>query len=147
MNPNPVSLPEDYGFTHSIRGEDPGAVAKQYTAAQTLTGLTQVVRSVYFNGHSAQLQTMGQEFEFQLDGQYSVLAQIPADKYVQAREVFKHQGRQGAAATQRARTKLENRLTDYRVDLEDKPSEAEARRWAREVMKQVEAPQVLFRFF
>ncbi|WP_203234026.1 polymorphic toxin type 15 domain-containing protein, partial [Actinomyces sp. 565] len=92
---------------------------------------------VYHNGRSRDLQTKGAEFEFQLDGQYQVLAQMPAKDYLAARDLFRQQGRQGNEATRQARKELQNKLFDYRLSLEDSPSRTQARAWAREAMRQV----------
>ncbi|VEG28172.1 polymorphic toxin type 15 domain-containing protein [Actinomyces howellii] len=136
MTAKPVDLPEEHGFHHGLGAEDRAAVAKEYAAPETAAGPTQFVRTVYHNGRSAGLQKQALEFEYQLDGQYSILAQMPAKTYADARDLFKRQGRQGAAATQRARTQLENRLTAYRAGFGDL-TRAQAREWARAAMKQV----------
>lgn len=131
----PVALPDEHGFQHTLSTEDPEAVAKQYPPSPTRDDQT-MVRTVYHNGRHRNLQTKGAEFEFQLDGQYQVLAQMPANDYLAARDLFKQQGRQGNELTRRARTQLADRLIDYGRRVA-KMSSNDARVWAREAMRQV----------
>ncbi|QHO91204.1 hypothetical protein CWT12_07565 [Actinomyces sp. 432] len=95
-----------------------------------------MVRTVYHNGRSRDLQTKGAEFEFQLDGQYQILAQMPAKDYLAARDLFKQQGRQGNEATRQARRDLYKRLAAHGNDQLGMPRAA-SRTWAREAMRQV----------
>jgi len=134
-NPAPAALPDSHGFRHALGAEDPGAVAKQYPPSPARDDRA-MVRTVYHNGRNPDLQAKGAEFEFQLDGQYQILAQMPTKDYLAARDLFKQQGRQGNEATRRAREQLRNRLAEYGRDLLGMPSAA-SRAWAREAMRQV----------
>ncbi|WP_103062798.1 polymorphic toxin type 15 domain-containing protein [Actinomyces qiguomingii] len=131
----PMPLPDEHGFRHALGAEDHSAVAKQYPPAPARDDRT-MVRTVYHNGRKRRLQAKGAEFEFQLDGQYQVLAQMPAKYYLAARDLFRQQGRQGNEATRRAREQLRNRLAEYGRDRLDMSSAA-SRAWAREAMRQV----------
>ncbi|MBW3068924.1 hypothetical protein GZ998_05280, partial [Actinomyces sp. 594] len=135
INPGPAALPDEHGFRHALGAEDPGAVAKQYQPPPARDNRT-MVRTVYHNGRSRDLQAKGAEFEFQLDGQYQILAQMPAKDYLAARDLFKQQGRQGNEATRQARRDLYKRLVDYGQRFA-RMSPNDAERWAREAMRQV----------
>ncbi|NDR53556.1 polymorphic toxin type 15 domain-containing protein [Actinomyces sp. 565] len=125
--PGPMALPDEHGFRHALGAEDPGAVAKQYQPPPARDNRT-MVRTVYHNGRSRDLQTKGAEFEFQLDGQYQILAQMPAKDYLAARDLFKQQGRQGNEATRQARRDLYKRLAAHGNDQLGMPRAA-SRTW------------------
>lgn len=83
----PVALPDEHGFLHALGAEDPGAAAREYPSIPA--GDERImVRTVYHNGRSRDLQVKGAEFEFQLDGQYQVLSQMLAEDYMAARDLF-----------------------------------------------------------
>ncbi|WP_180272239.1 polymorphic toxin type 15 domain-containing protein [Actinomyces ruminis] len=131
----PASLPEVHGFRHVLGAEDAGAVARQYPSVPAGDGRI-LVRTVYHNGRSSSLQTQGAEFEFQLDGQYRVLAQIPAQDYLKARDLFRQRGRQGDSATRLARNDLRKKLIDYGIKrLRMSPGRASG--WAGKALRQV----------
>ena len=131
----PAALPEVHGFRHLLGAEDAGAVARQYPSFPADDGRG-LVRTVYHNGRSPGLQAQGAEFEFQLDGQYRVLAQMPAQDYLEARDLFRRRGRQGDHATRLARNDLRKKLIDYGIK-RLKMSPGRARGWAGEAMRQV----------
>ncbi|AYD90155.1 hypothetical protein D5R93_09355 [Actinomyces lilanjuaniae] len=90
----------------------------------------------YHSGRSPGLRARGVEFELQLHGQYQVLAQVPAQDYLAAGDLFHQEGRKGAEATGRARRRLTDKLIEYGVR-GFRWSQEQARGWAGEAVWKV----------